>query len=81
MNKSFKITIEQVHAGYDLTISKDQQSATLLMPDKEQANSIAQKIINLAEQHNMTINAACSLFNTGAAMYSNNLRPNSDDNA
>ncbi|MDP2560638.1 hypothetical protein [Psychrobium sp. 1_MG-2023] len=65
----------QVEGGYDLEITHQQDTAVLFIGDKQQAQTIAQQIIALAEERNVTILAACALFNQGTAMYPNELLP------
>ncbi len=65
----YKIETQQVHGGYDLIISDQVDSATLFIQDKAQAKDIADKIILIATQQSIGINAAFTIFNQSNRMF------------
>lgn len=67
--KQYKVTIEQVAGGYDLIISNDPHQAVLFIHDKTQANELSKRIIDIACEQKIDINAAMAVFNQGSGMF------------
>ena len=67
----YEISTTEVYGGYDLTISHQENSATLFIQDPEQATDLAQRIIAIAIKQDLNINSAFAIFNAGSAMFVN----------
>ncbi len=65
----YDIKTVEVMGGYDLIISNDLQQAILYIHDKSQANELGQRIIDIAIERKIDINAAMVIFNQGSGMF------------
>jgi len=71
MNKQYKITTEQVSGGYDLIVSDGLSQATLYIYDESQAKELGERLITIAIDQKIDINAATAIFNQGSCMFNN----------
>jgi len=69
-NSEYIVKTIPVFGGFDLTITYEEQTATLFIQDKAQVNELSQRIIELSQQQSIGINAAFSIFNRGMGMFS-----------
>jgi len=74
MTKRYQITTEQVPGGYDLIVSDGVNHATLYIYDKNQAKELGERLISIAIDQQIDINAAAAIFNQGTGMF--NIDPN-----
>jgi len=65
----YQITTVPVYGGFDLIISYGGDEATLFIHDESQATDIGQRIITIAVENKIGINAAFALFNQGSGMF------------
>ena len=70
----YTIETQEVHGGFDLIISDGQTCSTLFIQDKAQAMMIGERIIAIAKENTIDINAATGIFNQGMGMFND---PNS----